>query len=109
MEKSISDVERSAEYRVTITMRGYGSDADAADDFLEGFLRTHPEAGPVVSINNTEDTIAVLLAVDAASRQQARERVAEIWIAGCRESGLAIGEVIRTEVERVPDSEAVFA
>ncbi len=27
-----------AEYRVTITMAGYGRDEDAADAFLEGFL-----------------------------------------------------------------------
>lgn len=100
---------RNAEYRVTITMRGYGSDGDAAEDFLEGFLQSNPEAGPVVSINSADDTISVLVAVEAASQRQAQELGAEIWAAGCEQSGLAIGEVIRTEVERVPDSEAVFA
>lgn len=99
----------SAEYRVTIEMRGYGSDEEAAEDFLEGFLQTHPEAGPVVSMNSADDTISILVAVDAASSQQARKLAAEIWVAGCEKSGLAIGEVIRTEVERASDAEAVFA
>ena len=98
-----------AEYRITITMSGYGSDEEAADDLLEGYLQTHPDVGPVISLNSAEDTIAVTMALDAPSQQRALELAADIWAAGGEASGIRPGEVIRTEVERVSDEEAAEA
>lgn len=95
-----------SEYRITITMSGYGSDEEAAEDLLEGHLQTHTEAGPVVFINSAEDTIAVTVAVDAPSQQRALEFATEILAAGGKASGIRPGEVIRTEVERVSEREA---
>ena len=95
-----------AEFRVTITMSGYGSDEEAAEDLLEGHLQTHPEAGPVVFINSAEDTIAVTLAVDAPSQQRALELATEILAAGGEASGIRPGGVVRTEIEHVSGQEA---
>ena len=98
MDRSVS------EYRITITMSGYGSDDEAAGNLLEAYLRTHPEVGPVISLNSAEDTIAVTLAVDASSQRRALDLANDIWETGKQESGLGLGDAIQTEVERVPVS-----
>ncbi len=107
MNESIYDAwHRSlghAEYRVTITMSGHGSDPQAAEDFLEGYLQTHPDAGPVVSQNSQEDTISVTLSVQAGSQQKALDLAVDIWVAGGERSGVAPGEAVRAEVELVAD------
>jgi hypothetical protein len=90
-----------SEYRITITMSGYGSDERAAEDLLEGCLRSHPEVGPVVSQGGEDDTVALTVALGAPSQQQALERGLSIWAASGKASGLVLGEVVRTEVERV--------
>ena len=78
----------AAEYRVRITMQGYGSDERAAEDLLEGFLHVHPEAGPVVSLNSKEDTISVVLGLSAFSEPQALDNALGIWATGGKEPGL---------------------
>jgi len=90
-----------AEYRVTITMNGYGSDQQAAEDFLEGYLAAHPDACPVVSQNSEEDTLSVTLSVKASSQQKALDLAADIWVDGGERSGVPPGEEVRAEVERV--------
>lgn len=94
-------VTKESEYRITITMNGYGSDEQAAESFLEGYLVSHPDAGPVVSQNTRDDTIAVTMAFCASSQQQALELGLAIWADGGKASGLSLGEIVRTEVERV--------
>lgn len=94
--------ESVCEYRITITMRGYGSDEEAAEDLSEAYLQTHPEAGPVISLNSGDNTIAVTLAVDSPSQQRALELAADIWRTGRERSGLDLGEPIQTEIEPVP-------
>lgn len=93
--------ESVCEYRITVTMPGYGSDEEAAEDLFEAYLQTHPEVGPVVSLHSGDDTIAVTLAVDAVSQQRALDLATEIWRTGKKSSGLALGEPIQTEIERV--------
>lgn len=107
MNESIYDAwHRSlghAEYRVTITMSGHGSDEQAAENYLEGYLQTHPDAGPVVSQNSEEDTISVTLSVQASSQQRALDLAVDIWVAGGEKSGISPGEPVRAEVELVSD------
>jgi hypothetical protein len=93
-----------AEYRVTITMSGHGSDEQAGEDFLEGYLATHPDAGPVISQNSDEDTISVTLSVRASSQQKALDLAVDIWVDGGEKSGVAPGQAVRAEVERVPEA-----
>jgi hypothetical protein len=109
MNESIYDAwHRSlghAEYRVTITMSGHGSDEQAAEDFLEGYLQTHPDAGPVVSQDSEEDTISVTLSVRASSQQRALDLAVDIWVDGGEKSGVPPGEAVRAEVERISDQD----
>ena len=95
------------EYRVRVTMRGYGDDDDAAVDFIEGFERTNAECGPVVSQNSAEDTISITLGLRAKDEENAVHIAAEVWAEGGIASGLEPGEIVRIEVERVTDQESV--
>lgn len=90
-----------AEYRVTLTMSGHGSDEAVAEDFLEGYLQTHPDAGPIVSQNSKDDTISVTLSVRASTQQRALELAVEIFVAGGEKSGVPPGRAVRAEVELV--------
>lgn len=96
-----------AEYRVSITMTGHGSDDDAAADFLNGYLSTHADLGPIVSQNSTDDTITITFALRATNQDHAMELGSEIWAEGGEASGLEPGDVVRAEVERVGGREAV--
>ena len=95
-----------AEYRVSITMTGHGSEDDAAADFLDGYLSTHEDLGPVVSQNSVEDTITITFTLRATNERHAIKLGAEIWAEGGEASGVEPGEVVRAEVERLGDGDA---
>jgi len=93
-----------AEYRITITMAGYGGDEDAADTLLEGFLEKHPETGPVVSQDRGADTISVAFSLQASSQDHALRLGQVVWADGGTASGLAPTHVVRVEIEPVEES-----
>jgi hypothetical protein len=93
------------EYRVRITMSGHGDDDDAAVAFLEGFLATNPECGPVVSQNSAEDTISVTLGLRAKDAENAVHLAGEVFTEGGVASGIEPGELVRVEVDAVPDAD----
>jgi hypothetical protein len=93
-----------AEYRITITMGGYGRDEDAADTLLEGFLEKHPEAGPVVSQDRGADTISVTFSLQASSQDHALRLGQVAWADGGAASGLVPTHVVRVEIEPVEES-----
>ena len=90
-----------AEFRLHITMAGYGNDEDAADAFLEGFHTAHPEAGAVISQNAADDTITATFSLAANDEQHALRLGIMFWIESGEASGLEPNDVIRTEIERV--------
>lgn len=87
------------EYRLRITMEGYGSDPDAADAFLEGFLNAHPEAGAVISQDAAEDTITATFSLAANSEHHAVQLGVTFWIESGARSGLEPGDVVRVAIE----------
>jgi hypothetical protein len=93
-----------AEYRITITMAGYGQDEDAAESFLEGFLEKHPETGPVVSQNRVADTISVTFSLKAGGQEHALNLGQVVWVEGGAASGLEPTRVVRAEIEPVEDA-----
>jgi hypothetical protein len=93
-----------AEYRITITMAGYGGDGDAADAFLEGFLEKHPETGPVVSQDRAADTISVTFSLKASGQEHALKLGQVVWAEGGAASGLEPTHVVRVEIEPVGDA-----
>lgn len=94
-----------AEYRITITMAGYGTDADAAGTLLEGFLKKHPETGPVVSQNRKADTLSVTFSLEASSQEHALKLGQVIWAEGGVASGLQPTHVARAEIEPLEATE----
>jgi hypothetical protein len=93
-----------AEYRITITMAGYGQDEEAAESFLEGFLEKHPETGPVVSQNRVADTISVTFSLKAGGQEHALNLGQVVWVEGGAASGLEPTRVVRAEIEPVEDA-----
>jgi hypothetical protein len=93
-----------AEYRITITMAGYGRDEDAADAFLDGFLEKHPETGPVVSQDGAADTISVTFSLQASSQEHALKLGQVVWAEGGAATGLEPTHVVRLEIEPVEES-----
>jgi hypothetical protein len=94
-----------AEYRITITMAGYGADADAAETLLEGFLDKHPETGPVVSQNCKADTLSVTFSLKASGQEHALKLGQVVWAEGGAASGLQPTHVVRAEIEPVEAAE----
>ena len=50
-----------------------------AEAFLDAFLATHPEAGPVVSQNVEAGTLSIVVGVDADNAYDAFERGRAGW------------------------------
>jgi hypothetical protein len=93
-----------AEYRITITMAGYGTDEDAADALLEAFLAKHRETGPVVSQNRAADTISVTFSLKAGGQEHALKLGQVVWAEGGAVSGLEPTRVVRADIEPVDDA-----
>lgn len=90
-----------AEYRLSITMEGYGSDEAAVEAFLEGFLLVHPEAGAVIAQDAQEDTITATFSLAATDEQHALKLGIAFWIESGIASGLEPHEILRVEIEPV--------
>lgn len=92
-------------YRLRMTLAGYGRDEDYAERFLEAFVATHPEAGPVVSQNTARDTLSVVIAVEAADPDEAWERGRRVFVEGGEASGLEPPEGVEFSVTKVAEDE----
>jgi hypothetical protein len=90
-----------AEYRLRITMAGYGEDEEAAEAFLDGFLSAHPETGVVISQDSTEDSITATFSLAAKDEQHALQLGITFWVESGVASGLSPNDLIRTEIELV--------
>ena len=98
-----------AEFRLHITMEGYGSDEDAAIALLNAFEREHPEVGAAISQNSADDTITATFSFSATNEHHAYDLGVMIWAEAGVASGLEPHDVVRTEIEAIgnPDGEAV--
>lgn len=90
-----------SEFRITVTMAGYGNDLDAAEAFLDGFHRKHPETGPVVSQNTQADSISVTFSVNARDSERAMDLANVVWKSAGPATGLEPGQIVKVETERV--------
>jgi hypothetical protein len=92
-----------AEYRLRITMAGYGGDEDAAGAFLEAFLSEHPEVGATISQNRAEDTITATFSLSATNEQHALALGVVIWLESGAASGLEPHDLVRVEIETISE------
>lgn len=95
-----------AEYRLRITMAGYGGDEDAAGAFLDAFLSEHPEVGATISQNRAEDTITATFSLSATNEQHALSLGVVIWLESGAISGLEPHDVVRIEIEAITEDRA---
>ena len=75
-------------FRLTITVSQHGHDPENGERFLEGFMQTAAETGPVVSQNTRTGTLSVTFSFDASDIEEAARRGVEIFGAGANASGL---------------------
>lgn len=92
----------SKEWRITVSLSGYGRDEEAADALLDAFLEHHAAAGPVVSQNANSDETAVVYSVMAANARHALDLADTIFLDGASRSGLRPVQ-FRFEIECVQD------
>lgn len=93
------------EFRFRVTMKGYGDDEDAADALLEGLLKTHSDAHPVISQNSEEDTITATVSFCAKDEDHAATLGGQIFVDGGIASGLAPGDFVRSQLEVIGQKE----
>lgn len=91
------------EWRITVSLGGYGADEDAADAFLDGFLEHHADAGPVVSQDASSDETAIVFSVMAADARHALDLGEVIFVDGAKRSGLTPVPTVKVEVECIDD------
>lgn len=98
-----------AEYRLSITMAGYGNDEDAADAFLGAFISEHPEVGAAISQHGSEDTITATFSLAATNEQHALSLGVMIWLESGAASGLQPHDLVRVEIEAIGEGEEAAA
>ena len=93
------------EHRIHITISGHGRLPANGERFLEGFMSTHPEVGPVVSQNVIDGRMGVTFSLDAADASDAFERARPVFDAGLAASGLERTPIVNLEISLVPANE----
>jgi len=88
-----------------MTLPEYGLDEDYAERFLEAFVSTYPETGPVVSQNTADGTLTVVIAVDAVDPDDAWRRGREVLLKGGQASELNPPEAIEITLSKVAQGE----
>lgn len=95
------------EYRLTVTMAGYGADPDAGEAFLAGFLEKHPEVDPVAAQSAEADSISITFSLRAANPDRAFDIGQVVWADGGAASRLEPGAIVKIEVEPVESDDVV--
>ena len=89
------------EYRLTMTIAEHGFSEDSAERCLDAFLKHHPEAGPVVSIDPASGTLSITVAVDATDPWAAGNLGAEILADGLNAAELDVTDIVRVDITAV--------
>lgn len=95
------------EHRITITLAELGWSAEDIEAVLDGFLATHPEAGPVVSANTESGELSVTWSLEADSLEDAHDRSTPVFVEGMEASGVREAPPVRIEIELVEVEEPV--
>lgn len=91
-------------YRFTWTIAEHGVAPENGERFLEGFLATHPEVGPVVSQNVETGELSVTFSLEADDMKSAVSHGIDIFAEGAVASGLAPTEVVDLNASLATDS-----
>jgi hypothetical protein len=95
------------EFRVTVTVSQHGHDLENGERFLEGFVATHPETGPVVDQNTETGHLSITYSFEAEDFAEAARLGSDIFLEGATASGLQASDFVGAHIGPVPADELV--
>ena len=99
------DADRVDSFRLRLILSDFGRDPANGERFLEAFMKTHPEVGPVVSQNVRTGQLVVTIAVDGTDITDAVGKGVPIFIDGLDESKLPPSDVLDISASLIPADE----
>jgi hypothetical protein len=92
-------------FRLRLSISDLGRDPENGEHLLEAFMRTHPEAGPVVSPNVEIGRLVVTIAVDGIDITEALGKGVPIFVDGLGASKLVPPDVLEVSASPIPADE----
>ena len=92
-------------FRLRLSISDLGRDPENGEHLLEAFMRTHPEAGPVVSQNVEIGRLVVTIAVDGTDITEALGKGVPIFVDGLGASKLVPPDVLEVSASPIPADE----
>ena len=92
-------------FRLRLSMSELGRDPENGERFLEAFVKTHPEVGPVVSQNVQTGRLVVTIAVQGTDITDAVGKGLPIFVDGLQLSKLPPSDVLEISASLIPTDE----
>ena len=92
-------------FRLRLSISDLGRDPDNGERLLEAFIKTHPEAGPVVSQNMQTGRLDVTIAVEGTDIAEALVIGVPIFVDGLGASKLPPSDVVDISASVIPAGE----
>ena len=92
-------------FRLRLSMSELGRDPGNGERFLEAFVKTHPEVGPVVSQNVQTGRLVVTIAVQGTDITDAVGKGLPIFVDGLQSSKLPPSDVLEISASLIPTDE----
>ena len=92
-------------FRLRLSISNLGRDPENGERLLEAFVKSHPEAGPVVSQNVQTGRLDVTIAVGAVDITEALGKGVPIFVDGLGASKLPASDVVDISASVIPADE----
>ena len=92
-------------FRLRLIMSDHGRDPKNGERFLEAFMKTHPEVGPVVSQNVQTGRLVITIALEGRDITDAVGRGVSIFVEGLQASKLPPSDVLDISASLIPADE----
>jgi hypothetical protein len=100
MERTLMD-----SFRLRLSMSDLGRDPENGERFLEAFVKTHSEVGPVVSQNVRTGQLVITIAVEGTDITEAIGKGVPIFVDGLEASKLHPRDVLDISASLIPSGE----
>jgi hypothetical protein len=92
-------------FRLRLSISDLGRDPENGERLLEAFVKSHPEAGPVVSQNVQTGRLVVTIAIEGNGVTEALGKGVPIFIDGLHASKLVPPDVLDVSASLIPADE----
>jgi hypothetical protein len=92
-------------FRLRLSISDLGRDPENGEHLLEAFMKTHPEAGPIVSQNVQTGRLDVTIAVEGTAITDALKTGVPIFVDGLGASKLPPSDVVDISASLIPADE----